>query len=390
MGGDGSANRGTPADERRPKPDSSEAAMDTTRTGAIDDSTQRYSHAAADARSTGSSSSNSNNSGHGDSDSSTSRSSSSPSESVGTPDYGAAPTRQPKDFNRDKRSKLQDIVNEFGEPSGSRSVEQNNTAPKQMSFGITRQQQASARSWARQPQEAETPSPPPPVQTAQLQPSVSQTNSPTSPVEGRTATSLQPPQRSPRQSEQPIRQEIALRFPRDPRQQWGDDTSDPLDGRPNQQPLNEADAAARLTRLRQRTTLSEVASQRSEPAVRVMQSQHTKEALEQLPEVTLARGWEQEGEHQAGPPVIHMQNSKDGHTRTEIKGASTCGSFLSVVWVVPTRMHCVHILYPSGADDAQQNTYCVYHKPGFWVGTRVLGGKPGFWVGGLPTFNLWF
>lgn len=316
MGGDASANRGTPSDDRKPKPDSTEAATDTTWTGAIGNSTKRHSHAASDTRSTGtstSSSSSSNSSGDDDIDSSTSRYSSSSSEGVGTPDVGAGPPRQPKDFNHDKRSKLQDIVNEFAEPPGSRSAEQNNTLPQPVLLGITRQQQASARSWARQPQEVETP--PPPVQSVQLQPPMSQTNSQTPPIEGRTATSLQPPQRSPRRSEQPVRQEIALRFPRDPKQQWVDDTTDPLDGRP----VSQADAAARLTRLRQRTTLSEVASQRSEPAVRVMQSQHTKEALEQLPEVTLARGWEQEGEQQAHSIVILVQKTRERHFCAETK-----------------------------------------------------------------------
>lgn len=155
-------------------------------------------------------------------------------------------------------------------PLGSAGVMRVSSSPKSgaPASSMSHQQRASARSWAPKPEEK--------ASLAQ------------SPLQGGPTGRLGvPPQRTASGPDQIRRQEISLRFPRGPYNQEADQ---------QQAAASQPDSAARLARLRQKTTLDAVSSQRSEAAVRVMQSQHTKEVLENLPELVLAKGWEQQGQ----------------------------------------------------------------------------------------------
>ena len=155
-------------------------------------------------------------------------------------------------------------------PPGSAGMLRVSSSPESgtPASSMSHQQRASARSWTPKPEEK--------ASLAQ------------SPLQGGPTRRLGvPPQRTASGPDQIRRQEISLRFPRGPYNQEADQ---------QQAAARQPDSAARLARLRQKTTLDAVSSQRSEAAVRVMQSQHTKEVLENLPELVLAKGWEQQGQ----------------------------------------------------------------------------------------------
>lgn len=204
-----------------------------------------------------------------------------------------APSRSAADESSQQQRPADAFASSSSPSPGSTGTGSNSESPSDLSH----QQRASAKSWVLTPEDL-------------VRPTLSH---------GATKADINmPPRRSAARPGQAIRQEMPRSYsietfgrrhaqvaaydsdqPDMTVQQQSSDSQSDLGDQPEQAAQHRArstGSSGRLSQLRLASNRGDAASQGSQAAVKVMQSQHTKEALEHLPDIDLVKGWEQQGE----------------------------------------------------------------------------------------------